>query len=67
MKDIIIVAEKGKKNRKLLAMKNVDKTTMAKIAKVSSAMDLGSKYCWAINNADIDVTRDQGLIGIKKY
>ncbi len=64
MKDIIAVAER---NRELLAMENVDKTVIAEVAKVSSAIDLGNKHSWAISNADMDVARDLRLTGIKKY
>ena len=67
MKDVIAVAERGRENKKLLTMGNVDKTAMAEVAKVSSAIDLGNKHSWAISNADMDATRDLGLIGIKKY
>ena len=48
-------------------MKNVDNTAMAKVLKVSNAIDLGNKYSWAISNADIDATRDLRLTGIIKY
>ncbi len=48
-------------------MENADKTAIAEVAKVLSAIDLRSKYSQAISNADIDVTEDLGLTGIKKY
>ncbi len=64
MKDVILVAERG---RELLAMENADKTAIAEVAKMSSAIDLGSKHSWAISNADMDVARDLGLTSIKKY
>lgn len=67
MKDIIIVTKKGGENKKLLAIKNVNKTTMMDIAKVLSAIDLKSKYSWAISNTNIDTTGNLGLIGIIKY
>ncbi len=68
MKDMIAAAERGRKNEGQLAMENLlDKTAMAEVAKVSSVIDLGSKYSWAISDADIDVARDLGLTGIKKY
>ncbi len=67
MKDVIAVAEKGRKNKKLLAMENIDKTAMTEVAKMSSTIDLRSKHSWAISNTDIDVVRDLGLINIKKY
>ena len=37
---MIVVTERCGKNKELLAMENVDKTTMAEVAKVSSAIDL---------------------------
>ncbi len=64
IKNVILVVEKG---GKLLVMDNIDKTTIGEVAKVSSAIDLGSKHSWAINNADMDATEDLGLTGIKKY
>ena len=44
MKYIIAMAKRSGKNKELLAMENADKTAMAEIAKVSSGIDLGSKY-----------------------
>ncbi len=67
IKDVIAVAEKGRENKELLAMENVDKTAMAEVAKVLSAIDLGSKHSWTISNTDIDAAGDLGLISIKKY
>lgn len=40
---------------------------IAKIAKVLNAIDLGSKYSWAINNIDICVARDLKFTKIQKY
>lgn len=40
---------------------------MAEVVKVWNVIDLGSKYNWAINNADINVARDLRLTNIKKY
>ena len=48
-------------------MKNIDKTAMAELAKILNAINLGSKHSWAISNADMDATRNLGLISIKKY
>ena len=48
-------------------MENADKTAMAKVAKISNAIDFESKHSWIINNADIDAVRNLRLIGIKKY
>ena len=67
MKNMIVVAKKDGENKELLAIQNADKIKMAKIVKVSSAIDLGSKYSWAINNVDMNTAGDLGLISIKKY
>ena len=67
MKDLIAVAKKGGENKNLLAMENVNKTAMAEVAKVSSAIKLGSKHSWIISNADIDAAENLGLISIEKY
>ncbi len=68
MEDVVAVAKKSRKNKKQLAIeKLIDIIVMAEVAKVSSVIDLGSQYSWTINNADIDVARDLGLTGIKKY
>ncbi len=64
MKDVISVTERS---GELLAMENADKTAIAEVAKVSSAIDLGSKHSWAISNADMDAAENLGLTGIKKY
>ena len=67
MKDVIAVAEKDRENKKFSAIENADKTVKAEVAKVSNVIDLRSKHSWAINNADMDIAGDLGLIGIKKY
>lgn len=68
MKNMIITAERGKKNKKQLVMKNLlDKIAIAKVPKMSCVINLSSKYSWVINNADIDVARDLELISIKKW
>ena len=61
------MAERGRENKELLAMENVNKTAMAEMTKVSSPIDLGSKYSGTICNADMDIARDLRLIDIKKY
>ncbi len=65
MNDVIAVAERGGENKELLAMENIDKTVMAKVAKVSNVINLRSKHSWAISNADIDTAGDLGLIVLK--
>ena len=67
MKHMIAVVEKSKENKELLAIKNVDKTIMVEVAKISNAINLDNKHSWAISNANIDATKDLSLIGIKKY
>ena len=68
MKDVIAAAERSRKNKGPLVMDiNVNKTTIAKVAKVSSAIDLGNKYSQVIGNANIDAPGNLGLTGIKKY
>ncbi len=64
MKDVILVTKRG---GELLTMENVDKTVIAEVAKVSSAINLRSKHSWAISNTDMDAAEDLGLTGIKKY
>lgn len=67
IKNMIVAAEKGKKNREPLAIENANKTVMAKFAKVSSTINLFNKYNEAISNADIDLAGDLVLTDIKKY
>lgn len=67
IKNIIVVAENSLENKELLVIENVNKITIAKVIKVSSIIDLESKYSWIISNANIDIAKDLGLIGIKKY
>lgn len=64
---MIILAKKGKDNKKPLVIKNIDKILIAKILKVSNTIDLYNKYNWAISNSNIDVSENLGLTGIKKY
>ena len=44
MKDIIVVAKRSRKNKELLAIKNVNKTTMAEVAKILNVSDFRSKH-----------------------
>lgn len=68
MKNMLAVTEKNRKNEEQLAMENIlNKSAMAEVIKVSNVIDLGSKYSWAISNTDIDVAKDLGLTGMKKY
>lgn len=64
MKNVIFFTEKVEE---LFVIENVNKTTIAEVAKVSSAIDLGNKHSWVISNANIDITKDLGLTGMQKY
>lgn len=46
-------------------MKNVNKIALVKVVKISILMDLDSKYMGTINNVNIDVAENLGLINIK--
>lgn len=48
-------------------VRNKDKIALSEIAIILSFMDVNSKYIWAINNIDIDVTKDIRSTGIKKH
>lgn len=48
-------------------MENADKTTMAEVAKVSIAIDLGNKYSLVISNHDINKAKNLKLTSIQKY
>ena len=61
------MAERGGENKELLAIENAKKTAMAEVAKVSSAIDLGSKHSMAISNTDMNTIGDLRLMNIKKY
>lgn len=64
---MIAIAKRGRKNRGLLALENIDKSAIAEVVKLSSIIDLGNIYNWAISNANIDTARDLRLTDIKKY
>ena len=44
IKDLIVAAERNGKNKELLTKKNVDKTIIAEIAKVLSAINFENKH-----------------------
>lgn len=64
---MITVAKNDRKNKTLLVIEYTDKTAMAEVTKVLSANNVSSKHSQAINNTDMDATRDLKLIGIKNY
>ena len=64
---MVSAAERGRDNREPLVMENANKTDMAEVAKISSAINLSNKYSLAISNADIYAATNLGLTGIKKY
>lgn len=55
---MIAVVERGRKNKEILVIENIDKIAMIGIAKVSNAIYLGKKYIWAISNANINAARN---------
>lgn len=63
----MIATAKRRREKKLLTIKNANKTGMAEVAKVMSGIDHGNKYNQVINNANIDVARNQRPTSIKKY
>lgn len=63
---MIIPAEKDRNNKELLAIDNVNKTTIAEVAKMSSAIDLNSKYNLTISNINININKILKLTSIKK-
>lgn len=67
MKNVIIVAEKNRKNRRLLAMENKNKSAIAKVAKISNIIYFDNKYSWAISNANINIAGNLKLTSIQKY
>ena len=66
MKDMIAIAERGRKNKGQLAIKNIKKTAMVEVANMLSTIDLKNKQGQAISNADIDIEGNLGFIGIEK-
>lgn len=67
MNDVITIAEKSKKNRGLLVIENMDKTVIAEVVIMLNTIDLDNKFNWANSNANINITRNLRVIGIKKY
>ena len=65
MKDVII-SEKAREE-KMQSESIADMTALAKVAWVSSFVDLAERYNWAMSNADLDTAKKLGLTGIKKY
>lgn len=63
---MIFLMKKNRNNKKLLAIENRKKTTIAKVAKLLSIINFDNKYSWAIGNADTDAIKNLELINIKK-
>lgn len=40
---------------------------MTKVAKILSAIDFSNKYSWAVNNTNINATKNLKLTSFKKY
>lgn len=64
---MIILAEKSRENKRLLAIENIGITAMAKIAIVLSIINLGNKHSRVISNGHINRTKNLGLTNIKNY
>lgn len=64
---MIAAIEKSRENKRSLVIKNVYKIIIAKVIKVLYTINPYIKYNCIINNVDINVARDLGLINIKKY
>lgn len=66
MKDMIIW-EKGREKEEEFVEGNTDIIALTKIVKMSSIVNLNSRYIWAISNVNINATKNLELINIKKY
>lgn len=64
---MIKVAQKSGKNKDLLAIENIDKIAIVKVAKVSNAINLYNKRSLAISNANMNIAQNLKSIDIKKY
>ena len=65
MKDVII--EEKVREKKGLLEDIVDTTAPAEVAQASSLFNLAGKYMGTMSNADMDVAKELGLTGIRKY
>ena len=65
MKDMIISTKA--KEKEILLKGVADITALVEVAQVLSLVDLAGRYNWAMSNADLDIAKKLGLIGIKKY
>lgn len=64
IKNVIILEKARKKEGQLIERNGIKQ---AEVVKMSSSIDLDSKYIWTRSNTDIDAIRDLGITGIKKY
>ncbi len=62
----VIISEKAREE-KMLPESITDTTAPAEVARVLTPVDLARRYNWAMSNADLDVAKELGLTGIKKY
>ena len=62
----VIILEKTREEE-MLSKNIANTTTPAEVAQVSSLVDLTGRYNWAMNDANLDLVKELGLTGIKKY
>lgn len=61
---MIILAQRDRNNKRLLAIENRDKTIIAEVIKV---IHLENKHGQIISNSDINAARNWEIISIKKF
>ena len=65
MKDVII-SEKARKEE-ILSESIANMTAPAEMAQVLSLIDFAGRYNWVMSDVDLDIAKELGLTGIKKY
>lgn len=66
MKNKIAMVEKSRENQGPLR-KKIDIAVITKVTRVSTTIEIDSKYKWVIGNADIDIARVLRLTSVEKY
>ncbi len=64
MKDVII-SEKAREKK--LSEGLTATTALAEVARALNPINLAWKYRWAMSNVDMDLAKELGLTGVKKY
>lgn len=62
-----MLAQKNRNNKRLLAIKNINKTLVAKVIKILNIINLKNKYGQAISNDNININKNLRLTNTKKY